>query len=226
MPVDHQMRHLNHNTLVSLWIETTGDDPRKCDIVEICIMPLDNFIRPSKIMIPFYNQILPFRIENIDFKMASVGREKMQQATTHGLEPSLAADRLEEWVHKLNMPYGKRLVPIAYNWPVVREFLHTWLRFHNFNYLFSHEYRDVMSSVLFINDSWNQRNKMIDYPRPEHLAYLCHAHNISFKMSDDVMVKALKLAELYRQLIGVLPSSLVNTPVADVPFPGGTPGGT
>lgn len=203
MPIDKQMRHLNNNALCAIAIEHTGEDTRRCDIVEICIVLVDNFIRPSKKMVPFYNQIAPFRPESVDFKTMSITREKLYHATHHGIEPSLAADRLEEWFTHLNMPERKRIVPIAYNWPVVREYLHTWLGTANFKYLFAEEYRDIMGATYYINDCRNQIQKTIPYPRPEHLPYLCAQHGLEMRMSDDVMLRCQQMIKLYSLMLGI-----------------------
>ena len=199
--VETQMKHLNGNCLCAIWIETTGEDPRKCDIVEICIYLLDNFLRPSPAMVPFYQMIKPYRRENIDPKAMTINKQQLQTATLYGVEPTRAADLLEEWMLELNMKQGKKIVPLAYNWPKVSEYLHTWLGFHNFNFLFSEDYRDIRSSVLTINDLRNQQAEVIPYPRPEHIAYIGALSKVPFRITSDVMEKCIKLSEIYRQVL-------------------------
>ena len=203
MLIERQMRHLNHNALCAIAIDHTGEDPRRCDLVEICVVLLDNFIRPSKKLMPFYNQIAPFRPDTVDFKTASISRDKIYAAIQHGLEPSLAADRFEEWFGRLNLPERKKIVPLTYNWPVIREYLHTWLGTANFNYIFAEEYRDIMGVTYYINDCRNQVQKTIPYPRPEHLAYLCAQHGLEMRLSNDVMLRCQQMIKLYAQLLGI-----------------------
>lgn len=201
--IEHQMQHLNSNALCAIWVETTGADPRKCDIVEICIMLVDNFIRHSQKMMPYYQQITPYRPENIDFETSSFPRAKLIEITRTGLDPSMAADRLEEWHQELDLPHGKKIIPLTFNWPNVREYLHTWLQFNTFNSIFSHQYRDVMSTALHINDCKNQQARQYPYPRPDIFTYLCNMHDIEVSSSCDVMVKCLKLIDLYRAMLQV-----------------------
>ncbi len=203
MALEHSMKHLNWNALCGIWIETTGKDGRQCDIIDICITLADNFIRPSKQTMPYYNEIAPFRPETIDYETASVSKERIRHAGTHGLEPSLAADRLEEWLAHLDLPRGKKIVPLTYNWPAMREYLITWLGPLTFDSIFALEYRDIMSTTLFVNDMSNQRAQAIPYPRPEHMPYICAHYGIEFKAADDVQIKCLKTIEVYQKLLGV-----------------------
>lgn len=195
------MRHLNNDALCAIWIETTGEDPRKCDIVEICIILVDNFIRPSTQIIPFYNQIMSFRPENIDLNTMTLTRTKLIDATKNGIEPSLAADRLESWFDELDLPLGKKIVPLTFNWPLMREYLHTWLGYYNFKSIFSEDYRDLRNTANFINDSRNQKAKQWIYPKSYCFSYIGNQHDIEVANSDDVMVKALKMIEIYRAML-------------------------
>jgi len=196
----NSLKHINQNVLVAIAIEHTGDDPRKNDIVEICAYVLDNHIKPFTGLHPFYNQIAPFRSENIDWETATVTKEKLKDIQTkYGVEPSLAADRFEEWFDLIDLPLGKKLIPVAYNWPVMREYLVTWLGVKNFASLFHEcEYRDVISVATYLNDCRNFVTKVPNFPRPESFAYICSRFHIEVRGNDDVMIRALKAAECYK----------------------------
>lgn len=199
--LDYGMKHWNSNAVCAMYIEVTGDDPRKNDIIEICLFLMDNHLNLSDKICPYYNQIVPFRPESIDYKTATLNREKVKEAAVRGIEPSLAADRLEEWFYTLDLPRNKKIIPIAYNWPAVREYLITWLGFRTFDSMFHFEYRDILSSILYINDCYNLLSRIIQYPRPEHLAYIASVLQIEFRLSDDVQVKAMKVGQVYKALI-------------------------
>lgn len=202
---DPQMHHMGQlNTLCAMAIKTTGDDPRKCDIVEICVLPLDNYAEPSRKHIPFYNQIAPFRVENIDFSTATATKANIRQASMQGIEPSAAADYFEEWVRSIGTPEGKKIIPLCHNWPVMREYLITWLGYRNFQFLFSPYYRDVMAMAMFTNDNLLQCARRTKYAAYE-LYRICDAHAIEFSNKDDVMVRASKIAKLYSLMISIPP---------------------
>lgn len=201
--IEHAMKHLNNNALCSISIETTGENPRLHDIVEISIMLVDNFIRPSHACVPFYNQLCPFRPENIDFKTCTLSRTKLSDAVKNGLEPSLAADRLEEWWKSLELPPNKKIVPLCMNWPLMREYLHTWLGFENYRFLFSEEYRDLMAAAIHINDVRNQQSRQWIYPKPGVLSYIGNQHSVEIRNSDDIMQKTLAQIQIYRLMLGV-----------------------
>ncbi len=215
--VDIQMMHLNGNVLTAIFIEVTGDNPLVNDIIEICAWPVDNFLRPSKLVYPFYHQIQPFRDEAIDYETASMTKEKIAHCKIHGLEPSLVADRLEEWVKSMNLPRNKKLVPLCYDWPTMRAYLTTWLGFHNFRALFSTEYRDIMATAIHTNDHRNLRAKPAKYPRVNESTYLANQHAIHFRMADDVMVKCLKIAETYHSMMRTHSDVFEYPPTVQIP---------
>jgi hypothetical protein len=200
--IERTMTHLNSNSLVSIAIETTGDNPRLHDVCFICIVLLDNYIKPSTQIVPFYTAIQPFRPENIDPETASISPTKLNNAMIHGIAPSLAADRLEEWVKLLDMPEGKRIVPIVHGWERIHSFLREWLGFHNCKHLISEEARDLRTAALYLNDCLNHRAKPMMYTKVLP-SFIGQAHNIQWLVYADVMEKALKQAEIYRLMLGI-----------------------
>ncbi len=201
MAHEPQMTHINNHALCSLDIEVAGGDPRRSDIVEICIILLDNFIKPSNKVPPFYMQLAPFREDAIDLQEATVGKEKLLECARHGLEPSLAADRLEEWHKLLDLPRNKGIIPLCYNWPRIRDYLITWLGWITYKQIFAPQYRDIMMACTFVNDHRNHHIKIARYPRPDSLAYIAHNCDLELHQSEDVMVKTLKQAEIYQAMM-------------------------
>lgn len=200
--IESTMVHLNSNMMVSIWIETSGNDPRRHDICEICALLINNHFKLSTAITPFYNMIQPLRPENIDLETASINRERINNAIIKGLPPSIAADRFEDWVMELDMPKGKRIVPIVHNWGRVSAFLRNWLGINNFNYLVSSEVRDIQTVALYHNDCANIRAKPIPYAKVLDY-FIGELHAIQLLRKMDVMEKALRLAEIYRLMLGV-----------------------
>lgn len=198
--IEPQMKHLNGNPLCAIWIETTGNDPREHEIVQICALLVDNFINRSKKVMPFYCDLIPLKPETIDFKEMTVTKEQLNTAALHGLEPSLAADRFEEWMKLLDYGDYKRIVPLTHDWPAKRPFIMNWLGFHNFNHLFHHQYRDLMEVGLILNDRANMRAEPAPFAKI-NLTFIAQLLTVDLNMDMDVMQKTLKIIDIYRLML-------------------------
>ena len=200
--IERTMVHLNFNMMASIWIETTGPDPRRHDIFEICILLLDNHFRMSQAIVPFYIMIQPLRPENINIEDYKSGmKTKIEEATIKGLPPSVAADRLEDWIAELDMPHGKKIVPLVFDWEHTSGFLRNWLGIQTYRHLISSDARDIQTVALFTNDRANVRAQPIPYPKV-FSGFIGQHHKITLQNSMDVMEKAVRLADIYRVMIG------------------------
>ena len=59
---------------------------------------------------------------------------------------------LVEWWEKLDLPFGKTLVPLAHNWAFESGFLQAWLGVDLAQTLFHGHARDAMLYALALND--------------------------------------------------------------------------
>src|SRR5436190_13357330 len=111
MTIMYQMKHLNSNIICSLSMETTGPRGGFHDIIRFCVIPLNNFLLPEE-HLPFYMDIVPRRVQNIDLKYKGVTISKAELCTIineTGHEASLVADRFGEWIQELNLAETKRI---------------------------------------------------------------------------------------------------------------------
>lgn len=195
-----QMTHLNNNCLCALHIETYGDNPLQYGIAQICIWLLDNFIQPTKKIVPFYFDLKVSDPENIDFQTATLTKEKLLDTAINGADIYIAADRLDDWFQRLNLKEGKKIVPLCYNWPATRAYLYQWLGHYNFNAIFDYQYRDILSGALLVNDKKNHMAEPCIYPKTI-ISYIGNEHNVEISSKTDVMEKCLKIAEIYRLML-------------------------
>jgi hypothetical protein len=198
--IESQMKHLNYNAFCSIMIETTGDNGREHDIVEICVVLLDNFAKPSPTAIPFTMQIQPFRPENIDYDQMNISKVKLKEIMINGVEPSLAADRLAEWFYELGLKRNKRIIPLTHDWPRCSEFLKTWLGYYNYNSIFGHEYRDLQAMCWQINDRKNFSYRPYPFPKTD-MAYIANQCKVDYTVKMDVMEKTIRLPEIYKRIL-------------------------
>ena len=209
------MEHLNNNILCVVDVETTGPTPGFHDIIEICVLPLDNFLKPSRKILPFCMNLIPMRKENIDFEAMRIQRKYMDKVikdkvcgnkkrvielTLKGCEPMRAADLLVEWVEKLKLLPFKRIMPIGHNWVFDRTFIIEWLGMETFDMLFDPRYRDTMAMSLYDNDIAGWYNE--DFPFPKNnLAYLCSQLGITRHNSHTALDDCVATAACYRAMI-------------------------
>lgn len=209
------MEHLNDNILCVVDVETTGPTPRYHDILEVCVMPLDKLLKPSRDYMPFCMNLVPMRIENIDHEALRMQRkdimdvikhkvcwnkERLVDITLSGCEPSRAADLFVEWYEKLQLLPFKRIMPIAHNWCFDREFLIDWLGYSTFDLCFDPRYRDTMVYSLYDNDiaGWHGH----DFPYPKNnLAYVCQKLGIPHERAHSALDDCVSTAKAYRQMV-------------------------
>lgn len=211
-----RMKHYNGNFPCVFDTETTGFDPRIFDIVSFCCLPLD----PIDLTIhnsigPFELSLKPKRPENIDFEAIRIQRqnndcgqaddiiyvkEKIIEHMTRGLEPDFASELFVEWFENLKLKPGKKLIPIAHNWPFDREHIIEWLGYKTFDYIFHPYYRDTMTMSLFENDvaEWHGE----PYPYQHHkVSTLCQSFGIKRDRKHTALDDCVDTAAIFRNMI-------------------------
>ncbi len=203
------MIHLNGNLLCVVDVETTGLDPAQHDVIQIAVLPLDSEIKPLKTVYPFYMNMKPKRPENIDWKAATVTKLNMAQLINSAIDPWTAVDLFEEWFRKLNLPVGRKIMPLAHNWPFDRQFILEWLGGpRSFEYFFHHHYRDSMCASLYLNDRAEQHIDHIPIPKVS-LEYCCTVFGVQNLKAHDALQDCITTAEVYRRMLTIFtPTSL------------------
>lgn len=209
------MKHLNGNLIAVVDTETTGTDPNKHDIIEVCVLVLDRFLKPAKEFMPFAMTMKPTRLHNIDPEALRIqnkrldavvkeklckDRDKMVKIAVNGFEPDVVADLFDIWWKKLRLAPFKRIMPLACNWVFDQEFIKRWLGPDAFNYYFDPRYRDVMSMTLYDNDVADWRGHPFQYPT-NHLQYICTTLGIERTRAHTALDDCVATAEAYRRLI-------------------------
>jgi DNA polymerase III epsilon subunit-like protein len=197
------LTHLNSHLLCAVDCETTGKQAGVHDLIQICVLPLDVEIRPITDYRPFYMELKPKRPENIDPEAMRKNRLKICNSELRGIDPWHAYDLFEEWVRGLGeagyLPPGKRLVPLAHNWPFDREFVIDWMGFLSFDHHFDGRYRCSMAAASFVNDSKDFKNEHLPYAKVE-LKYMTRLLDVPHDNAHDALQDCVATAELYRKM--------------------------
>lgn len=194
------MIHWKKNLLCAVDVETTGLDSRYNEIIQICILPLDSNLKPHQQIRPFYTMIKPEHPERIDKKAMEVNNlaEKLLTA----LDGGKVADLLVEWFEGLKLPMGKKIIPLAQNWPFDRSFLIEWLGQKTFEMIFDYEYRDTKVAAVYLNDRAIRHADPVPFARVG-LAYISSQLSITNPAPHDAMGDCITTAEAYRLMLSM-----------------------
>jgi hypothetical protein len=199
---DTNLLNLNGNILCAIDILTTGIDPKKDQIFEICILPLNSYFKPHKMILPFHLQFQPNK-DNIDFENLPKGlnRNDVFEACLNGMHPYAAADRFEEWYKKIKLHENKRICPLSYNWIPKYEFMIAWLGLKHYNLFFDYAYRDLLAAALYANDKCDFHAEAMRYPKYD-LQYLFSQQEVEGAVGKyDTLMNCISMAECYKMML-------------------------
>jgi DNA polymerase III epsilon subunit-like protein len=199
--------HLNGNIMCAVDVETTGLDVQQHDIVEICVLPLNANLDPIQTKFPFDMLLQPGRPQNIDPRATRTHKHKLVELMTSGIEQFKAADLFDEWFEKLDLPFGKKIVPLAHNWPFDHGFIQAWLGIEHFNHYFSPLYRDTMAAAQYFNDRATFHANEIPFNKVT-LSYLASQLYVPHEHSHNALNDCLTTAAVYKKLMFHGPSLL------------------
>lgn len=197
---EFSMVHTNGNLLCAIDVETTGVVCGTHDITEIAIVPLNHLIEPFKKYRPFHMKLKPKRPENADKRALGKSGMNLADLMVSGFDPWKAADMLEEWFQRLELPIKHNIIPLAHNWPFDREMIKEWLGHENFNHIFNGHYRDTMMIASFLNDRAYDKKEPYAYARIG-LEALCQRLGIENKMPHRALYDCFATAEIYKKFV-------------------------
>ena len=185
--------------LCAMSIRTSGPNPNKHDIVQICIVALDHRIQMADKIPPFMVDIKPRRPENIDYKLCEVTKKQLVNIGINGLDAYDAADRYDEWFEFLKLPKRKRIVPLVYNWSKMKPFLLDWLGFENCDQTLADQVRDLLPIAVAANDKACAKGKPCPYKKPT-FSYLAHIANC-YRYAKDCGGDCFTLIQTYNYML-------------------------
>ncbi len=202
MTIHNGLVHLNGHLMCAMDYETTGLVDRYHEVIQVAIVPLDADLKPREDIRPFYHNIAPLYPER-----QPAGRGA---GSIHGLDiyelaenaPSSerVADLLVGWFEALDLPVGKKLVPLAHNYEFEARFSTAWLGHEMFNDLFYWQARDGMRLALSLNDQAAFNGDPVPYSLVG-LEGLCRKFGIVNENPHDALSDAYAEAAVYRSLL-------------------------
>lgn len=194
------MIHLNGNLLCAIDTETTGLTAGYHDLIEIAIIPLNSELEPVPDIIPFNLMLKPKRPENADPEAVNKQGRTLADIILRGMEPWRAVDLFDEWFQRLGLAPGKKISPLAHNWPFDRSFIQDWLDKATFEQFIDGRFRDSMAAGLFLNDLADLHQE----PYPFHkltLGSLAAKFSLPFEKAHTALEDALMCAQIYKRML-------------------------
>lgn len=201
------MNHLNGNLLCVIDVETTGFNPVDNGIIEICIVPLNQYIEPHEEFRLFHMRMKPEQGEDINEDALRINKTDLADLMMNAFQRETVSDLFLHWFQHLNLVAGKRLLPLACNWPFDRNMIEAWLGRESFDYIFDSRYRDVQTACLFLNDCADVRCEQVPFPKV-NLKYLCSQLKIEHPNAHTAIGDCIVTAQIYKRLMTMRPTLL------------------
>lgn len=186
--------------LAAVDVETTGLDPKKHDIIQLAIVPLNEQIQPNKSYLPVNFLLKPLRPENVEPRAFQVNKLKLADLMVTGLDPFQAADLLEEWFERLRLPIGKKLIPLGQNYTFDQGFLREWLGALTYDHIFHYHYKDTMITAGFLKDRAVMHGAIPPFDSIS-LTSIANKLGVETTKSHDALNDCLTTAECYRRML-------------------------
>lgn len=209
-PKPTSMQHLNGNIMCAIDVETTGLIMGFHEIWELAIIPLDRDLDPLKLnssgknLLPFNILIKPEHPDRCDPDVFRQHRKRIVEASSTGFTQEQAANLLEEWVKRLELPltnYGKskKIIPLGHNYNFDRGMIISWLGEDIYDEMFSYLYRDTLQTALFMDDREGMHAEKSLYGKYS-LTWLASKHFIKIERAHRALDDAHATSRLYKKM--------------------------
>lgn len=195
------MQHLNQNLLCAIGIETTGPDPTRHELAEVCVLPMDRMLEIHKDLILFNMRMRIEMPEEIDWSKIRLSKAEVGELTQSSQARDSVAEYFLQWFKDMNMPFRKKIIPLCYNFAYVRAVLLNWLGDDIYHEIFHEDYRDPLIATHFINDHYDVRAESVPFAK-QNFRWIAKQLNIEVvEQGGSACADAYTTCEMYRKLL-------------------------
>jgi len=196
--------HLNNNLLCAIDCETTGLSPTYHEIIQIAIVPLDNWLEPRKDVPVFDLKIRPDYLDRIDLKSMEINRVQLESLIESGVSKERSFELFEHYfMTKLKPPEGKKIVPLGYNIAAFDlPFINDWMGNHAFRHYIHGHSRDAMLTACYLNDVADLHAEQVPFPNLK-LKFVAKALDIEVidGITHDALYDSFLAAQVYKKML-------------------------
>lgn len=190
-------QHINENMLCAIGIKTTGKDHDVHELIDVAALPLDAGWDMRNDRPIFHVGIKPENLTNLSFGTIEHSKADVANKILWGKDASACADMFVTWFESLKLREGKKVVPLAWNWPDVSVWLRNWLGNKTFDYIFDWRFRDVLSTINHINDTLDLSGNTIVFPKIT-IGSIALRSNIERIRPETALTRAKVLVDIYK----------------------------
>ena len=173
--------------------ETTGLDPEKHEVIQLCMIPVTKSFEPDMNNI-FNVHIQPTNWTDIEYEALKVNGHTLD-TLREGVTPEEAKDALRQWWSARG---GNQIQPLGHNWAFDYSFLIKFLGRDEFNTYFHRYARDTQRLAQAMNDA-----RITDFEKVS-LSSLVNALGLKSGTSHNAVADALDTLDVYRELLLML----------------------
>lgn len=201
--------HINNHLLCAIDLETTGRTPGYHEILQLAIVPLDNWLEPRKDLPIFDQKFRPRRLDRVDFEALEVSKTKFDEIVMSGIDPEKGFELFEYWFEKLNLPERKMIMPLGFFISTFDiPFLRDWMGSAAFGRYIHGFTRDVAQVCHYLNDVSDFHCEQTPFNKMTLRQVARHAGVEVFdELTHDALYDAYLSAQIYRKLLS---HSLIN----------------
>lgn len=195
------MAHLNSNVLAAVTVDLTGLDPVKHELLEVCVLPLDQMLEPHPELIMFDMKMKPENPEEIDWGQCRMARKDVARTIITGVDRYKAADMFMDWFDRMHLNNRKKIIPLGHNYAKTQRVLIQWLGWDVYSEIFADDYRDVLIAAHFINDRDCVRAELPTFAK-QNLRWLANYYHIPIVMHGGTCAAdAMTIGQVYKRML-------------------------
>lgn len=194
------MISLGENVLAVYDVETTGTEPGYHEVIQIAVVPLEPIsLQPNPRYAPFYSCICPKYIQRImpdAMRAHKIPLDELQKYPDH----ETVGESLREWFLSMQLPVGKRIIPIAHNLVFDQPMVSALLGERMYEEIFSRNGRCTLQAAEYINLRETYAGRAAPFNKMS-LTYLCKHFGITLDGAHDALADCLATAAVFRELL-------------------------
>ena len=198
------LKYLFGHKFVGIDIQTTGQDPKEDEIMQIAFLLTSHTLDPIFDPMPLNMFLKPdMKLERSKRKVTNTkfAHNYAQMCGLHGMDQYEAGDMLHQWKLQQVPHQDKYLVPICFQWNQKKPFLVEWLGQKTFDLIFGVDYRDPLVIAGAINDHCYVTETNPPFHRPHVEMNMYSNEGITVALKHDALHDAIATVKLYQALV-------------------------